>query len=70
LYLVAVRKEFQNRGLNALLMTEITNNAIEDGIKSAESAGELESNEAVQGLWNHFEKRQHKRRRAFIKSLA
>ncbi len=69
LYLVAVRKEFQNRGLNALLMTEITNNAIADGIKTAESSGELESNEAVQGLWNHFEKRQHKRRRAFIKSL-
>ncbi len=70
LYLIAVRKEYQNRGLNALLMTEITNNAIADGIKSAESAGELESNDAVQGLWNHFEKRQHKRRRAFIKQLS
>lgn len=69
LYLVAVRKEYQNRGLNALLLTEINRNAIVDGIKTAETAGELESNEAVQGLWNHFEKRQHKRRRAFIKNF-
>ncbi len=69
MYLIAVRKEYQSRGLIALLLTEINRNAIADGIKLAESAGELESNIAVQGLWNHFEKRQHKRRRAFIKQL-
>jgi len=69
MYLIAVRKEFQSRGLIALLLTEINRNAIADGIKFAESSGELENNDAVQGLWNHFEKRQHKRRRVFIKQL-
>jgi len=70
MYLIAVRNEYKSRGLIALILTEINRNAIADGIKFAESSGELESNGAVQGLWNHFEKRQHKRRRVFIKQLA
>lgn len=69
MYLIAVRNEYRSRGLIALLLTEITRNAIEDGVKWAESSGELESNEAVQSLWSQFERRQHKRRRAWIKAL-
>ena len=69
LYLVAVRNEYQSRGLTALLMTEITKNAIEAGIKTAETSGELETNEKVQSFWNYYDKRQHKRRRAYLKLL-
>lgn len=69
LYLVAVRNEYQSRGLTALLMTEITKNAMEAGIKTAETSGELEDNEKVQSFWNYYDKRQHKRRRAYLKSL-
>ena len=67
MYLVAVRREYRNRGLNALLMTEITRSAIARGIRTAETSGELEHNEAVQQLWRYYDSRQHKRRRAYVK---
>ncbi len=69
MYLIATRKEYQNRGINALLMTEITRAAIEDGVRSAETSGELETNKEVQQLWRYYDSRQHKRRRAFIKKF-
>ena len=69
LYLVATRKEYQGRGLNALVMTEITRAAIEDGVKTAETSGELETNEKVQQFWRYYDTRQHKRRRAYVKKL-
>lgn len=69
LYLIATRKEHQGKGLNALLMTEITRAAIEDGVKTAETSGELETNEKVQQLWRYYDARQHKRRRAYVKKL-
>lgn len=69
MYLIATRKEYQNRGINALLMTEITRAAIKDGVRSAETSGELETNKEVQQLWRYYDSRQHKRRRAFIKKF-
>jgi GNAT superfamily N-acetyltransferase len=67
--LVAVLPEYQGRGLTALLMTEITANAIRNGIVSAESNPEIETNTQVQAIWKHYDSRQHKRRRGFIKEL-
>ncbi|MFZ2782411.1 MAG: GCN5 family acetyltransferase [Rectinemataceae bacterium] len=67
--LVAVRPEFKSRGVVALLMTALTQSAIDNGVKYAESNPELETNIAVQGLWKDYPKRQHKRRRAYIKKL-
>jgi len=69
LYLVAVRPDYQGRGINALLMTEITRSCIARGIRTAETSGELEGNQAVQDFWKHYDKRQHKRRRSFLKKL-
>ena len=65
--LVAVLPEFQNRGLPAIMMTEVTRASIENGVTSAESAGELEDNAQVQAFWKHYDSRMHKRRRAYIK---
>lgn len=67
LYLIAVRKDIQNMGVNAVLMTEINRSCIKNGIVSAETSGELETNLRVQSLWKHFETRQHKRRRCYVK---
>ncbi|MCF7952968.1 MAG: N-acetyltransferase [Spirochaetales bacterium] len=67
LYLVAVDPDYQNRGLNAVIMSEITRNAMENGVEAAESSGELEDNTKVQQLWRNYDTRQHKRRRSFIK---
>lgn len=69
LYLVAVRPDLQGKGVNALLLADINQTAIQNGIKYAETGPELEENKNVQGLWKFFETRQHKRRRCFIKKL-
>jgi len=69
LYLIAVKQEYQSSGVIAFMMTSLTQDCIKAGIKTAETAGELESNHAVQSLWKDFERRQHKRRRAYSKKL-
>lgn len=67
--LVAVRKEYVSRGVVAILMTALNKSAIENGIRFSETNPELETNLAVQGLWKDYPKRQHKRRRVYIKTL-
>ncbi len=69
LYLVAVRPDMQSKGINSLLLTEITRSAIEHAVVKAETNPELETNVKVQSQWKHYESRQHKRRRFYIKSL-
>lgn len=69
LYLVGVHPEYQSKGVNALLFTELIPQFIANGYKYAESNPELEMNEKVQGQWDYFERKQHKRRRAFHKHL-
>ena len=67
--LVAVRKEYLARGTIAILMTALNQSAIENGIKYSETNPELETNIAIQGLWKSYTKRQHKRRRVYLKKL-
>ncbi|MGL4293684.1 MAG: N-acetyltransferase [Bacteroidales bacterium] len=69
LYLVGVHPEYQSKGVNALLFTELIPQFIANGYEYAESNPELEMNEKVQGQWDYFERIQHKRRRAFHKTL-
>lgn len=69
LYLVAVRSEYQGKGVNAILMNEIHQVFARRGIVKVESNPELETNQDVQGQWKYYEARQHKRRRCFIKHL-
>ena len=69
LYLIGVHPEYQSKGVNALLFTELIPQYIENGYEYAESNPELESNEKVQGQWDYFERIQHKRRRAFKKEI-
>lgn len=69
LYLVAVDKEFQGKGVNAILMYELTKSYIRNGIEYAESNPELEMNIKMQSIWEHYDAIQHKRRRCYIKYL-
>lgn len=50
LYLGAIRKEYQEKGANALLMTELTKSCIQKGIVDVESNPELETNLQVQAF--------------------
>jgi hypothetical protein len=51
------------------LITALGESCIRNGILSAESNVELEDNKLVQAHWKIFERRQHKRRRCFIKQI-
>ncbi|MDO4320125.1 MAG: N-acetyltransferase [Bacteroidales bacterium] len=69
LLLVAVKPEYQSRGVNALIFCDLIPYYIANGYKYAESNLELEGNENVQKQWEYFERRQHRRRRAWRKDL-
>ena len=51
-------------------MNEMTKNAMKNGVISAETNVELETNTQVQAIWKHYNARQHKRRRCYIKTIA
>lgn len=69
LMLIAVRPEYQSKGVNSLFFYDLCNLFIRDGVKYAETNLELEENIHVQSQWEYFERRQHRRRRAFRKKL-
>lgn len=69
LLLVAVKPEYQNKGVNALLFRDLIAQFNKDGFREAESNLELEGNENVQKQWEYFERRLHRRRRCYKKQL-
>ncbi len=69
LLLVAVKPEYQNKGVNALLFSDLIPTYRKLGFIFAESNPELELNGKVQAQWDYFKTEQHKRRRAFIKKI-
>lgn len=69
LMLVAIDPAYQNKGVNALLFSHLLPNYIRNGYKYAESNLELEDNEAVQLQWQYFDRRLHRRRRAYRRSI-
>lgn len=69
LMLIAISKEYLSKGVNALLFADLIPAYSKNGYKWAESNPELEENANVQLQWQYFDYRQHRRRRAFKKSL-
>lgn len=69
LLLVAVKPEYQNKGVNALLFYDLIPIYKELGFEYAETNPELELNDKVQAQWSYFNTENHKRRRAFTKKL-
>lgn len=69
LLLVAVRPDYQGKGVNALLFTDLIPIYQKLGFEYAESNPELEVNEKVQSQWQYFKTEQHKRRRCFKGTL-
>lgn len=69
LLLVAVKPEYQNKGVNALLFQDLIPYYQKYGFKWAESNPEMETNAMVQGQWEYFTNRQHRRRRSYYKNI-
>lgn len=69
LLLVAVKPEYQGKGVNALLFQDLIPQYIKHGFKWAESNPEMAVNNKVQSQWELFGRRQHRSRAAFSKPL-
>lgn len=69
LLLIAVLPEYRNQGLMAMILNDLVPIYIKHGIKFGESNAELETNTKVQDTWKSFPTEQHKRRRAYTKSI-
>ncbi|MGN0035634.1 MAG: N-acetyltransferase [Bacteroidaceae bacterium] len=69
LLLVAVAPEYQNKGVNALLFSDLIPVYRQMGFEYAESNPELEENGKVQAQWDYFKTEQHKRRRAYVRTI-
>ena len=69
LMLIAVKKEYLGKGVNAVIFTDLIPVYQKAGFKFAESNIELEGNENVQQQWQYYDYRQHRRRRAWKKPL-
>jgi hypothetical protein len=69
LYLTAVRRDMQNKGVNAVIINEINKVFVRDGVEKVETNRELENNEKIKSQWKFYSARQHKRRRCYKKDL-
>ena len=69
MFLVAVEPSYQSQGIPALIIHTLLEHLIENGVRYCETGPMLETNTAVHSLWHHFDKRQHKRRRCYIKEI-
>jgi GNAT superfamily N-acetyltransferase len=67
--LVAIRKDYQNKGVNSLIFYDIIPHMRRNGALYAESNPELMTNTKVQSQWGDYEHVNHKRRRAYLKDL-
>ena len=69
LLLIGVRPDYQNKGINSLLMVDLINTYNKMGFKYAETNANLETNTKVQAMWTAFEREQHKKRWVFGKEI-
>ena len=67
--LVAIRPEYQNAGINAVILDGMLEILEKGKVKKCETNLNLETNTAVQAQWKYFDARQHKRRRSYKKHL-
>ena len=69
LLLIAVRPDYQNKGVNSLLFYDQIPYFQKYGIKYAETTAILENNIKNRSNWEYFDYKMHKLRRAYIKSI-
>ena len=68
--LIAVRPDYQDKGINALFFQDWIPYIAKYGIKRMETTAILETNTKNQANFTQFDHKQHKRRRAYIKPIA
>ena len=66
---VGVLHEYQNTGVNAIVLNHILQACIKNKVKYAETGPELETNTQVQAQWKDYDKVINKRRACYKKSV-
>ena len=69
LLLIGVRPDYQNCGVNSLIILDLAERYREMGFKYAETNAMLENNDKIQAMWRPFDKEQHKARWIFGKEI-
>lgn len=69
LLIIAVRPDYQDKGLNAVIIADQHPYFVKYGIKRVETTSILETNSKNQSHWEMFPHKIHKRRRAYIKDI-
>ncbi len=69
LLLTGVDPHYQKLGLPAILISELQQSMIENGVKYVETTGMFETNLKGATTWKNYEHIQHKRRRCFVKEF-
>ena len=67
--LIGVLPEYQNAGINAVMLVQLIEILSSGKIEYAETNLNLETNTQVMAQWKYFDATQHKRRRSYIKNL-
>lgn len=67
--LIAIRPEYQNKGVNAMILSVLIQGMIERNLEYAETNLMLEDNNKIQAQWEMFDYIQHKRRRSYVKEI-
>ena len=67
--LIAVRPDYQDKGINALFLQDQIPLINQYGIRKLETTSMLETNTKVLSFFTQFEHKQHKKHRAYIKAL-
>jgi GNAT superfamily N-acetyltransferase len=69
LFLVAVRPDMQGKGLNAVIIHDLVEKFIKNGIRLASTHPALENNNRVLALWKDYDAKFTRRRRCYTKEL-
>lgn len=67
--LIGVLPEYQNTGVNAVMLEQLIEKLASGKVEYAETNLNLETNTQVMAMWKYFDATQHKRRRSYIKML-
>ena len=69
LVLIGVVPEYQNCGVNGLIMKKLMKTIIDEKIEYTTVAPQLEDNLSTLNQWKNFEKRLYRKRRCFVKKI-
>ena len=67
--LVAIRPEYQKKGVNAVILNGLMEMLFSGKAERCETNLNLEDNLPVQAQWKYFNSRMHKRRRSYVKEI-